>query len=253
MSKRVEQYKEDLQRVGNELVELLELAKKMSPNKGFEKRDGSFFTRNGLTQKKLNQLQEQDKKNRCSLSSVSPDAEHLAIHNQAMSDIDTQIDGLKIKILNLNSCLNQNNGSFKEQVQACFDSIINFCGYDSEAKPLPMGFPTALMCSDEVKRNDLMSLWERIQIDLTLAIRAFFNFFDEVQSLVTKKVMNDARETPGARQIRTLFHLESRSQFFPEPLLSINAALAEWIVVRDNLLLSLKAMEESGDAMTFKS
>lgn len=245
MSKRVEQYKADLQRAAGELVELLEIVKKTRPDKGFEKRDSGAFTELGLRKEKVKRLKEAETQG---LPISTIDAGFLCAHNQAMVDIDTKIDKLKEQLMDLQVCLGKEGDSFKEKVTECFDAIMTACGYSSDASENERENSEHMlfdeMCSVNVKKHDLMSPWEQLNLALTLAIRGFLRFFDEVQSLVTRKVMNDTRETRGAREVREFFNLESRSQFFPKPLLSIDDAVAEWLIVRENLSNLLKNNEE---------
>lgn len=76
---------------------------------------------------------------------------------------------------------------------------------------------------------------ERFGVALSNGIRAFLRLFDGLQSYFTKQLMNDSRETPGARHVRGFFGLEQRAQFFPKPVTSIFSAREELQIAYENL------------------
>ena len=86
----------------------------------------------------------------------------------------------------------------------------------------------------DVKTKESTS-WEWFNTRLVLVARAFFRFFDVVQSLVTKEKMNDTRETPYARNVRKFLHLAESAQFFHKPVFSLESAQMEFQIVCDNI------------------
>lgn len=79
------------------------------------------------------------------------------------------------------------------------------------------------------------TFWERFNVAVVLAVRSFFRLFDTMQSFVTKNKMNDTRQTSGAREVRKFLNLAESSQFFPRPVLSIQAAKEEFSIALKNL------------------
>lgn len=243
---RVERYKEELRQATEDLIEFFELVKN-SPDKGFEKRDGSSFTKAGITKKVAAKLKEAQKNNTF-LSQL--DAGNLAVYNEAMSDIDTKIDELKTMLLDFSSALNKEDNDWKNKITACVESIATARGCSANGKEYNMDFVlNEQMCSANLKKDDVMSSWDRVSIYLTFAVRGFLRFFDEVQSLVSKQRMNDIRETPSAYKVREALSLSPSSQFFPKPKLSVDDAIAEWILVSTRLKAALEE-EQPGASLS---
>lgn len=98
-----------------------------------------------------------------------------------------------------------------------------------------------------LKKDDpTVSSWGQVAIALTCAVRAFFNFFDKIQSKLSGKLMDDT-ETPGAREWRALLGLESRPHFFPKPILSVMDAKNEWIKAHENLVRVVSIANNNSD------